>query len=301
MRRRTFLLAAATMTLGACAQGEPGVAIADLRGREVDFGESDRTTPSPTAAPDDGKSEESAEDDAAEAVRPDVDPANYPDTASEWGENVTGVKTRLATDERVVALTFDANGGPNGTDYDEELIDFLVAEEIPATLFISQRWIEVNEDVFGQLADQPLFEIGNHGTHHLPLSVNGRGVYGYPGTQSPAHVIDEVMDNQATLERLTGQRPAYFRSGTAYYDEVAVQIVNDLGLEVVGFDIRGDAGATYTADQVASALAAAEPGSIAILQMNQPTSGTAAGVRTAVPLLRDQGFSFTKVGDYDLE
>lgn len=297
MRRRTFLVAAASMTLGACAQGEPGVAIADLRGREVDFGESDGT-PSPTAEPDD---EETVEDGAAEDVPPELDPADYPNTASEWGEKVTGVKTRLATDEQVVALTFDANGGPNGNDYDEELIDFLVAEEIPATLFISQRWIEANEDVFGQLADRPLFEIGNHGTDHLPLSVNGRGVYGYPGTRNPAHVIDEVMGNQATLERLTGQRPVYFRSGTAYYDEVAVQIVNDLGLEAVGFDIRGDAGATYTAEQVANALAAAKPGSVAILQMNQPARGTAAGVRTAVPLLRDQGFTFTKVGDYELE
>ena len=30
----------------------------------------------------------------------------------EWGEKVTGVKTRLGTNQKVIALTFDACGGP---------------------------------------------------------------------------------------------------------------------------------------------------------------------------------------------
>ncbi len=34
----------------------------------------------------------------------------------EWGEVVKGVKTRLNTDQKVLALTFDACGGPIGSD-----------------------------------------------------------------------------------------------------------------------------------------------------------------------------------------
>jgi peptidoglycan/xylan/chitin deacetylase (PgdA/CDA1 family) len=294
MRRRAFLLVAATGVVSAC--GEESYTIPDsIGGVDLEW-EDASPSPEPTA---ETESDEMADDTVDTAG--DVDPSDYPQTAEQWGETVTGVRTRLATDDRVVALTFDACGGPNGIAYDEQLIDFLVAEEIPATLFLNQRWINANEDVVVQLADNPLFELANHGTEHRPLSVSERTVYGIDGTGSPARVIDEVLDNQETMQSLSGTTPVFFRAGTAYYDEVAVRIVGDLGLEVVGFDVLGDAGGTFTADQVSSALSAAEPGSIALLHMNQPAGGTAAGVRAAVANLRQAGFSFARVGDYDLE
>src|SRR5699024_79584 len=36
----------------------------------------------------------------------------------EWGENVTGVKTQILTNEKKFALTFDACGGDYGSAYD---------------------------------------------------------------------------------------------------------------------------------------------------------------------------------------
>jgi peptidoglycan/xylan/chitin deacetylase (PgdA/CDA1 family) len=66
----------------------------------------------------------------------------------EWGENVTGVKTKLDTQEKVVALTMDACGSPQGMAYDEKLVDFLKKENIPATLFINARWIDKNMSTF---------------------------------------------------------------------------------------------------------------------------------------------------------
>lgn len=92
-----------------------------------------------------------------------------------------------------------------------------------------------------------------------------------------------------------------FRSGTAYYDEVAVELANALGYEIVNFDILGDAGATYSSRQVANALLRAEAGSIALLHMNQPTSGTAEGVREAVPLLKARGYEFVLLTGKELE
>src|SRR5690625_310875 len=91
----------------------------------------------------------------------------------EWGEHVSGVKTRIKTDEKEIALTFDACGGDHGNGYDEELIEFLKKEQIPATLFVNERWIIANEEIFLELATHPLFRIENHGTSHSPLSVNG--------------------------------------------------------------------------------------------------------------------------------
>lgn len=216
---------------------------------------------------------------------------------TEWGENVTGVKTNFQTTEKELALTFDACGGPLGSEFDEELISFLKKEEVPATLFINEGWIEANEDLFLQLANEPLFQIENHGTEHVPLSINGGEVYGIAATDSAESAYEEIMSNHATVKALTNKEMTLFRSGTAYYDEVAVELAVSLGYEVVNFDILGDAGASYSPTQVKDALLEAKPGSIALLHMNQPNSGTAEGVKQAVPLLRDQGFEFVLLKD----
>lgn len=230
-----------------------------------------------------------------------IDLSRYPIHSVEWGEFVTGVKTRLDTNERVIALTFDACGGPYGSGYDEVLINHLIENNIPATLFINKRWIDENKELFIELANNSLFQIENHGTHHLPLSIDGKEAWGIKGTTSHEEIVEEVMENYHYIKKLTGEEPMFFRSGTAYYDEVAVQIVEDLGFQVVNFDILGDAGGTFSKEQVKNALLKAENGSIALLHMNQPTSGTAQGVIEAIPLLKEKGFTFVQLKDYPLQ
>jgi peptidoglycan/xylan/chitin deacetylase (PgdA/CDA1 family) len=215
-----------------------------------------------------------------------------------WGEAVPGVVLRLPTADRVVALTLDACGGPTGTGYDAELIENLRRERVPATLFVNARWIEANPRKFRELAADPLFEIANHGTEHRPLSVSGRSAYGINGTSNVAQVIDEVTVNQRLINHLTGAVPAFFRSGTAYYDDVAVRVVNDLGLQVVNFDVLGDAGATYSATQVGDAMLSSKPGSIILAHMNRPDSGTAEGIQARLPKLRRRGFRFVHLSEY---
>ncbi|MDG5787818.1 polysaccharide deacetylase family protein [Evansella sp. AB-P1] len=219
---------------------------------------------------------------------------------TQWGEQVTGVKNKLETNDHVIALTFDACGGPYGSGYDEKLIRYLRENNIPATLFINARWIKENRSVFLELSEDPLFYIENHGTEHLPLSINGGTAWGISGTKSVEEVIAEVMENQLLISEITGRKPSFFRSGTAYYDEVAVNIVNDLGLSVVNYNVLGDAGATFTSEQVKNSLLASQPGSIVLLHMNQPTSGTAEGIIEAIPILQQQGFEFVTLYDYSL-
>jgi len=216
----------------------------------------------------------------------------------EWGENVTGVKTSLDTKQKVIALTFDACGGTKSNGYDRILINFLIKENIPATLFINSRWIDANQDIFIALSKNSLFEIENHGTQHKPLSVNGKKAYGINGTANIEEVLDEILTNQAKVEQLTKRKMKFFRSGTAYYDEVAIKIINDLGIDAVNFDVLGDAGATYTKKQVKKAYLSAAPGSIIISHMNHPEKETASGVIEAIPILKSRGFTFIKLEDY---
>lgn len=208
---------------------------------------------------------------------------------SAWGmENIPGLVTR--TTSPGIVLTFDACGGHNGDGLDGNLISWLVGEHLPAVLFLNSRWIAANPGPFAILAArQDLFEIGNHGTRHLPLSVDGRAAYGITGTRDPNEVYDEVAFNHELLTSELGRAPRWFRCGTAHYDDVAVRIVRDLGEVPIGFDINGDGGATFSERQVVQETSRATAGSIVIGHMNHPHGHTAAGMAAAVGALRAAG------------
>ncbi|MGV4988777.1 polysaccharide deacetylase family protein [Streptomyces sp. NRAIS4] len=214
-----------------------------------------------------------------------------------WGFDAPGVVHSLPHTTRDIALTFDACGGLGGSGYDWALIEFLRARHVPATLFINSRWIDANPAEFHRLAADPLFEIANHGTRHRPLSVTGRSAYGIPGTRGAGEVYDEIAGNQAKLTRLLGAPPRFFRSGTAYCDDVAARIVTDLGERFVSFSVNGDGGATFTAEQVHTTVASARGGSIVLCHMNHPEGGTARGIAGAVPHLLAGGHRFVRLSD----
>lgn len=225
----------------------------------------------------------------------------YADTVpKQWAEKVPGVKTRIDTDKKIIALTFDACGSKNDG-YDSKLINYLIKNNIPATLFINARWIDKYPNYFKKLASNKLFDIENHGFNHKPCSVNGNSIYGIKGTADINELIDEIELNAKKIEFLTGIKPVLYRSGTAYYDEIAAKIVNELGYSIAGFDILGDAGASYSKDQVKKALLSAVPGSIIICHMNHPEKQTAEGLIAAVPELKKRGFIFVKLKDFKLK
>ncbi|WP_233608616.1 polysaccharide deacetylase family protein [Nocardia stercoris] len=210
----------------------------------------------------------------------------------QWGMDLDGIVTSFPSKGMQFALTFDACGGPDNDEINDELIDYLTAHQIPATLFLNKRWIDADPDRVVRLAGNPLFEIGNHGTRHCPLSVSGHAAYGIPGTASPQQAVDEVWGNHERIIQLLGKPPRFFRTGTAHYDEVAVSIVQDLGERPVGFSVNADAGATYTASQVVTAMADVQPGGISIAHMHRPRSGTAGGMESVLPKMRAAGYEF---------
>lgn len=218
-------------------------------------------------------------------------------TPEQWGENIPGVITKIDSSEKIIALTFDACGS-EGDGYDNEIIDFLIEQSIPATLFISGRWIDRHSEIMKDLAQNPLFEIANHGYSHKPLSVDGKSAYGISGTASVDEVVREILLNEEKLLEFTGYKPKYFRSGTAYYDEIAVKIANDLDYQVINFSVLGDAGATYSKEQIIRACRSAGPGSIIIFHMNRPERGIAAGIIEGISQLQKRGYRFVKLSDY---
>lgn len=302
LSRRAFavLLMTGALGLSACASGRPAPAStptppvdsapASVPGQDITV-PAGVTAPTPPPASAPGALPPEVQDVIARRGR---------EHARDWGMHLSGIRSTLNTShgrdgEEHIALTFDACGGAGGSGFDAKLIGALVAQSVPATLFLNSRWIQANSALAEQLFAEPLFEIGNHGTRHRPLSVNGGAAYGIPGTASAAEVADEVWRNHELIRSLTGKAPRWFRAGTAHYDDVAVEIVHDLDEVPLGFAVNGDGGATFSSRTVTREVGKATAGDVVLAHMNQPDSGTADGMIAAIAALRDRGVRFVHI------
>lgn len=219
----------------------------------------------------------------------------------EWGQFVPGVKTRLKTDDKVVALGVDACD-LMGKGEDAKLIKFFAAENIPATLFLCGDWVDKNGVVLKKLAANPLFEIANQGLSRKACSVNGKVADGVSGTRSVEELFAEIEKNARKIEAVTGILPQYYHAGGAgYYDEVAVRIVKALGYEALGSFSRGTRSQSLDKKKVLDLLVNPASGAIAILGGVSLQSSFADSAIEAVRKLRSKGYKFVKVSDYPLE
>lgn len=220
-----------------------------------------------------------------------------------WGEFVRGVDEDLVTDRKLLALTFDACGGPHGSGYDAELIGYLRKKKIPATLFVTGRWIDANYSTFLELSRDPLFEIENHGFNHKPCSVDGESEYGIHGTKDVPDAFDEIEANERKIARITGRRPVFFRSATAFTDEACARIAGQLGVTMISFDVLSGDAVPNTPVKVIeeSVLTHVKPGALIIMHFNHPEWNTYEALERIVPVLQNQGYSFVRLQDYPLK
>jgi Predicted xylanase/chitin deacetylase len=224
-------------------------------------------------------------------------------TPGHWGEFVKGVDEDLVTRNKIVAFTFDACGGPHGSAYDKELIDLLRREKVPATLFVTGKWIDKNLKTFLQLSRDTLFEIENHRFNHQPCAIDGESAYGIKGTPDVPDAFDEIEANELKIMRLTGRRPMFYRSATAFIDEAGVRIAQRLGVTVISFDVlSGDAVPGTPAHEIEkNVLENVRPGAIIIMHFNRPEWNSCEALEKIIPALRKRGYTFARLKDFPLK
>jgi len=219
-----------------------------------------------------------------------------------WGEFVTGVYERILTQKKIIAFTFDACGGKNGNGYDKELIVYLHKEKIPATLFISGKWIDAQFSVFLNLSRDSLFEIENHGLNHRPCSTTGESAYGIKGTSDAGEAFDEIEANARKIKAITGHRPCFYRSATAYIDEACAGMAKRLGITTVSYQVLSGDAVPFTPENVIeeNVVKNIKPGAIVIMHFNHPEWNTKEAMQKIVPKLRDMGYTFVHLQEFEL-
>jgi peptidoglycan/xylan/chitin deacetylase (PgdA/CDA1 family) len=197
-----------------------------------------------------------------------------------------------------IALTLDACTGK----YDDDLIEFLIRNRIPATIFATKKWLDHNPFGLSVIkAHLDLFDIEDHGANHIPAVIGaGRKVYGIPGEPDLIHLRREVLVGARAIQEATGVTPHWYRDATAEYDPQAIQEIEKLGYKIAGFSVNADSGATAKKIAIEKRLEHVKSGDVIIAHMNKPASDTAEGLSVGLAYLLKEGFVFVRLDQVDL-
>jgi peptidoglycan/xylan/chitin deacetylase (PgdA/CDA1 family) len=187
-----------------------------------------------------------------------------------------------------VALTFDACQTRKATGYDAEIVRILQETHTPATFFLGGRWMETHAEATRQLAQEPLFELGNHSYLHPHLR-----------RLTEEQIRAELTKTQAILLRLTGRQGRLFRAPYGEYDERVLRIAAEEGLVTVQWEVvSGDPDRGATADRLIRAVVPrCQNGSIIIMHVNGRGWHTAEALPEIIRRLHKAGFQFVTVSD----
>ncbi len=187
-----------------------------------------------------------------------------------------------------IALTFDACPTGKPDEYDDKVIDVLIREKVPATLFMSGRWVEKNSEKAKLLASLPQFEIAAHSFYHPHMM-----------EKDDVRDIRELSRTQAVIRKVTGKTARYFRPPFGEVDERVAKLASSAGLVTIQYDIpSGDPDPGLSPQRITrSILRDAKGGSIIVFHMNKNGVHTAELLPEVIAGLRKKGFSLVTVGE----
>lgn len=193
-----------------------------------------------------------------------------------------------------VALTLDACSG----DIDHRILDVLVAKAIPATIFVTGRWLRRNPETVRLLLAHPdLFELEDHGERHLPAVIGTQKPYGIAPAGTAAAVTAEIEGGARSIGEAGGPPPRWYRGATALYSHDALELIHELGYRTAGFSLNADLGASVSAKVAAARIDKAQDGDVIIAHINQPRRAAGAGVAKGVENLLSRGYRFVRLAD----
>jgi peptidoglycan/xylan/chitin deacetylase (PgdA/CDA1 family) len=187
-----------------------------------------------------------------------------------------------------IALTFDACPTGRSDEYDDKVIGVLLRDKVPATLFMSGRWVEKNPGKAKFLASQPQFEIAAHSYYHPHMLEK-------PDDRD----MRELKRTQAVIKKVTGKTPRYFRPPYGEADERIAKLAQSAGLVTVEYDIAsGDPDPNLSPQRIARVVVRdAKGGSIIVFHMNKNGVHTAEVLPHVIEGLRKKGFKLVTVGE----
>ncbi|MFF0317608.1 polysaccharide deacetylase family protein [Micromonospora sp. NPDC005252] len=225
------------------------------------------------------------------SVAPSAGVPSAPAVASVPGATPTGTRAPVVDHGprtgNKVALTFDADmtdamlgnlrAGRVKSYANLRILDLLERERVPATFFLTGKWVQRYPDVTRRIAGNPRFELANHTYGHAAFTGN---CYDLP-TKPVNELRGDVAKTFEVIEPYGGRQTRYFRFPGLCHDAAALDALAPLGVTVVDGDVvSGDPFATAWKPLVRAVVDHARPGSVVIMHV---TEANAAMTDEALP------------------
>jgi peptidoglycan/xylan/chitin deacetylase (PgdA/CDA1 family) len=143
-----------------------------------------------------------------------------------------------------VALTFDMCPVRDGSGFDAGLIGMLIEHHIPATFFLSGRWIAKHDEQVRALLAVPYFELGTHGQVHAHLPL-------LDTEQQRA----EIKQTVTMLRTHYGYVTDLFRPPYGEFNDSSVELTRALGLRFILWNVvSGDPDPRLSAEEILGSM-----------------------------------------------
>ncbi len=188
----------------------------------------------------------------------------------------------VETQEKKIALTFDAAWGADDTD---TLISVLQKYNAPATFFVVGEWVDKYPDEVKKLSDAGN-DVMNHSATHP-----------YMTSLSEAGMKEQLKVCNDKIAAVTGKTPTLFRCPYGDYDNKVVSTVESMGMKTIQWDVDSlDWKDTSTVDSIVTRVTGkVKNGSIVLF--HNDAEFTPEALPIILEKLTADGYQFVKVAD----
>lgn len=187
----------------------------------------------------------------------------------------------VKTEEKVIAITFDA---AYGVDKTEDILEILSEYEADATFFLTGDWVQNFPERTQKIADEG-FEIGTHSNTHPHMT-----------RLAVEDIKSELKLSKEKIEFYTKSPVTLFRPPFGEYSDNIINSAENLNLKTIQWNIDSYDWKNIAAKDVLQRVTEkAKSGSIVLFHTN---SENILNILPIVLLtLQNKGFSFKKVSD----
>lgn len=185
------------------------------------------------------------------------------------------------TDEKKIAITFDAAWGAEDT---EELLSILAEYNAKATVFVVGDWVRQNPDAVKAFYDAG-HSIANHSDTHKAYS-----------KLSYEEIKADIVRCNEEIEKCIGVAPTLVRAPSGDYTNDAINAAESLSMQTIQWSVDSlDWQGVSVEEMVKRVTSATENGSI--LLFHNDVKNTPEALRQILAILSERGYQFVTVED----
>lgn len=193
------------------------------------------------------------------------------------------------TNTNNIAITFDACETKTPSYFDKRILDYIIDNKLPVTIFVSGKFAERNKVEIEKLSKFSFVEFENHSySHYQDMTKLNRNT-----------IMDEILLNEKLLKSITTKKTKYFRFPAGVYDSKTLRLAEELGYKVVHWAFpSGDPDRKVTGNKLISwVVEKTKPGDILIFHINGRGYATHEALPVIVERLSKRGMKFIKLED----